>query len=311
MRKVLVLTALAFMVGGCDSTSDSKSSKKEVVVDRANCTEDTVLTGAEFRPLRKADLYQTRNLSGPKVVNEKATKLLGEINYKSVDSSTRVIEECTYKGSSFVRIIDPDWLVGDKGWISEAALKERNNPQNKYEGLISEYLLEDYSSDFFVGKNSKFKSAAKELLKYQIEGAKALIDSGKCDHVDGAIFLADRSSSKEFRYIFDCSNKKRFELSSVDLKRAGFTPISNVDKAPLQDQAIKRCKGLIETKVVNPGTLNFHDILDVSYYKAETTGGVRLVLGFDAKNKLGLSQDYRATCIFSSSGEGEVTISQK
>ncbi|WP_049870130.1 hypothetical protein [Pseudomonas putida] len=311
MKKILLLVGLVGVIVGCDSKVDGKVDGKVVEIDRSNCTPDTVLSGVEFRPLRKSELYKSRELTGQKIVNEKATKLLGEVNYKSVDSSTRVVEECTYNGASFVRVIDPEWLVDDKGWIPESALKGKRNPADKYEGLIAEYLLEGYSNDFFVGKNAKFKPFSKDILKYQIEGAKRVIDSGSCDHVEGAIFLADRSDPKNYTYIFDCSNKKRFELSSAELKAGAFKPVSNVDKAPSQSAALERCKALVATKVVNRETLKFHDLLDVSYYKAETTGGVRLVLGFEAKNKFGQGQGYRATCIFSPSGSEEISIAQK
>ncbi|MBT0626056.1 hypothetical protein KIH32_19255 [Pseudomonas fluorescens] len=307
MRKVVILATLAVMVGGCDN----KNTGKAIAVDRDQCTEDTVLSGVEYRPLRSSELYQARGLEGQKVVNEKATKLLGEINYKAIDSSTRVFEECTYKGASFVRVVDPQWLIGDKGWIPESVLKQKKNPENKYEGLIADYLFEDYSPDFFAGKNLKFKAVSKDLLRYQIEAAKKIIDSGSCDHVEGVIFSADKSSLKNLNYIVDCSNKKRFGVSSVDLSRPGFSVVSNSDKAPDQTEAIKLCKGLIERQVVNSRTIEFHDFLDMSYYKAETTGNVRLALGFEAKNKLGQTQGYKAVCIFSSSGEREVTLSQK
>lgn len=306
MRNVLVIALIASVIAGCGDKENNKVSKTL----SGECTKDTVITGLEYRPLRQAELYESRSLSGQKVINEKATKILGTVNYKTVDASTRVVEECTVGGSSFVRVIDPEWLKDNKGWISESVLKQKNNPGDKYEGLIAEYVVEELPSDYFAGDKSKFKPVAKLILKSQVAAAQQAIDSGSCDYVENVIFQARNSSLKKFNYIVDCSNKKRFEISSDDLKNRNFKPVSNTDKAIGQSQAIEQCKYLIASNVVNPSTLNFKEILDMSYYKAETTGNVRLVLGFEAKNKLGQSQDYRAICIFPPSGKGEITISQ-
>jgi len=307
MRNFFILVLAASVVVGCEKESGNKVSQTL----SSECTADTTITGVEYRPLRKSDLYESRSLTGQKIINEKATKLLGEINYKSVDGSTRVIEECTVGGAAFVKVIDPVWLKENKGWISESVLKKKNNPSDKYEGLISEYVYEALPPDYFEGSNSKLRSSSKEILKYQIAAAKTAIDSGTCDYVEGVLFLAKKSTLKSYDYIVDCSNKKRFELSSSDLKEVGFKAESNSDKAIGQALAVEKCKSLISNNVVNPGSLSFKEILEMSYYKAEITGNVRLVLGFEAKNKLGQAQDYRAVCIFSPSGENEITISIK
>lgn len=315
MMKFLVLAIVASMVIGCEKTNSNNTTQKTIQkitpAPSSECKADTTITGLEFRPLRKADLYVSRSLTGQKVINEKATKLLGEVNYKMVDGSTRVIEECTVGGAAFVRIIDPEWLKNDKGWVSESVLKQKKDPSDKYEGLITEYAYEALPADYFKGNNSKLKPVSKEILKYQIAAAKTAIDSGSCDYVEGVLFLAKKSTVKNYNYIVDCSNKKRFELNSDDLKAADFKAVSNNDRAVGQSRALEMCKDLIAGKVVNPSTLNFNEILDMSYYKAEITGNVRLSLGFEAKNKLGQAQGYKAVCIFSPSGENEITISLK
>jgi hypothetical protein len=90
----------------------------------ADCPAGSEPSGATLR-VRGSDI----NLrTGPgteydRVVNHKATDIIGSTQYASIDSSTRVLEECRQGEWSWIRVIEPEWLRDShRGWVANMFL---------------------------------------------------------------------------------------------------------------------------------------------------------------------------------------------
>lgn len=72
-------------------------------------------------------LLDTPSESGRKKVNQKATRILGETHYVSIDYSTRVFVECFIPGKdyAYVRVEQPSHLIEHRGWVPSSVLTIR------------------------------------------------------------------------------------------------------------------------------------------------------------------------------------------
>ena len=75
------------------------------------------------------------------------------------------------------------------------------------------------------------------------------------------------------------------------------------------DQAHEWCGRMIRQKLNHPGTYDEH-MLDVGYEK-RAGGRSTMVIGFSAKNGLGIEMDYRAVCRLERGRPGSVAIRQQ
>lgn len=75
----------------------------------------------------------------------------------------------------------------------------------------------------------------------------------------------------------------------------------------LKDQ----CKQMIKQNIVIKNSLNTHDILGTSYYRAPATGNEAITMDFDVKNALGIKVNYSARCLFPVNEAPEIYFIQK
>jgi hypothetical protein len=67
-------------------------------------------------------IYTNPKVDSPKVLNEKATKILKENNYHSIGSDTRVQVQCEYGNWRKIKITKPKHLNHVSGWIFKDSL---------------------------------------------------------------------------------------------------------------------------------------------------------------------------------------------
>lgn len=322
MKRCLFALGLLAAVAGCGDQGKSSSGGQSSVskgfsIDRAQCSAGAIDVGEVIRPIRTVELRVAASPGAPKVVNEKATKIMGKTHYHKIDASERIFYHCRLGSASYVTMVEPEWLKGVSGWVDTDDLVVKKNSGDPYEGKISEWVLEDYSDSSLIDGSEpsdptykRFSAKTKEINDLKVAAAKKAIDTDKCDHVSSVLFLRRESTLSNFKFMIDCEEGKRIEVYSSDLSSSA--PLkTNDEKAVTRSEAITQCKILIVERLVNKSSVRFSEIFGSSYYKAPTTGNVRLNLDFEASNKLGQSIKHQAVCIISPDGEGEVTIYEK
>lgn len=277
-------------------------------VSNAQCISGSQITGVTYRPIRDAELHASWEKGSKKLINEKATAYSGSIQYQQIDGSMKVIEECTYMDASYVRVLEPDYLNQRAGWVSEHDLKEKDDPNDPYEGKIARYIFDDFVPEMFEGDGAKFKPEKKQINNEKILAAKKVIDSGQCEYVAGSLFFAAESTTSRRKYIVDCSNKQRFTLLSSDLISPTARIVSDSEQAVSQSQAAKICKNLVISQAQIPTSVTFDDLIGSSYYKAPSSGNVRYIIDFEARNAIGATQKLKAICTIGINDSRDIEI---
>ncbi|MHB0763183.1 hypothetical protein ACYCFC_02100 [Stutzerimonas sp. NM35] len=318
MKRILIVTGMALALAGCGDSGGKKVAAPELSIDRSACRSGAADVGEVVRPVRSITLRSAPSAAAPYVINEKATQVLKETHYHNIGSEGLVYVSCTQGDFSHVARTEPEWLKGIGGWVSTKELRFKNDPDDPYEGKISEWILEDYSDSSLIdgGDSSdpaykRFTKKTKEINEQKIAAAKKAIDSGKCQHVSSVLFMRRESVLSNMKYMVDCEEDKRLEITSGDLLSGGEIR-TNSERAVSQADAMARCKELVLGKANHKNTVRFSELLGSSYYKAPVTGNVRLTLDFEAQNGLGQKIGHRAICIFEPGDlAGELTITER
>lgn len=94
-------------------------------------------------------LYSLPTTDSPAVINEKATQLIGSVQYHIIDSSTRVQIQCEKGDWVKVQLTEPEWLTHVKGWTKREYLLLPRTP-----GEVRTYTENDIYWDK-ITKNHK------------------------------------------------------------------------------------------------------------------------------------------------------------
>lgn len=89
------------------------------------CDGMSVTSGKSFR-VDGSDqmLHAGPNATSAKLINQKATSILGSTQYLAIDHTVQVIEDCTKGGWSRVRVTEPEWLrTSHVGWVPSKILR--------------------------------------------------------------------------------------------------------------------------------------------------------------------------------------------
>lgn len=86
---------------------------------------------------------------GQKIKNEKASSILGSIQYYQIDSSTTVKQLCTERDWSEVQIVTPEWLTHVRGWVLTKILRgiERTSEGTRVY-VETDFIWDDDTSKF-------------------------------------------------------------------------------------------------------------------------------------------------------------------
>ncbi|MBC3484688.1 hypothetical protein HU750_03310 [Pseudomonas sp. SWRI50] len=206
-----------------------------------------------------------------------------------------------------------EWICAGALLILAGCGAGDSDTKNSFEvnGTIDEWILADYpDNSIVIGSDKsdptygKLKDEIPRVNKEKNEAAHLV--ARKCKHVVNVLFLRRESSLEELKFIVDCESGERYELTSSDLVKGGAVK-SNSDKSIGRADAIQKCKDLVNGKILNKRSLDFHELSDSNYYKAPN-GNVRLVLGFDEQGLGGAKTNWRAACTFDADWKGDVTI---
>ena len=130
--KKSIAVALCLVLVGCGDSDEEKAAKdlakaqeRQAAINRMTphnpCTVGIQVPSKELALNESYELRAAPN--GEKIRNEKASEILGQTHYHSIDPSTTVKQICADGDWTMVQITSPDWLSSLKGWAPNSVFR--------------------------------------------------------------------------------------------------------------------------------------------------------------------------------------------
>lgn len=246
--------------------------------------------GADSHDLRQAP-------KGEKVINEKATKILGETQYQVIDNSTRVQVQCIDGDWARVQITSPEWLTQHKGWVERSALALPLKP-----GEVRAFTEDDFMWD---KDTNKAKAAIiKAVNRIHKEDPRC-----KEDIYPSSVAKSATESKEQGKPVFfvNCGGG----ATSVNVY---FTAERADDPAPFrapghidQGRATDLCEAYAKQQASHPSTVDFSRFMDIAISE-HPNGRTTVMSSFKAKNAFNLELKFKIKCLLDENGfiEGQI-----
>lgn len=241
------------------------------------------------------DLRKTPD--GEKIVNEKATKILGSTQYQSIDNSTTVQIQCTDGEWARVQIQTPEWLKEQVGWVERSALAAPLKP-----GEVREFTEADFSWDKDTNKAKAAIIKAVNRIHREDPRCKDAIYPSSV-----AKSATESKAQKKPVYFVNCGDGAQSVNVYFDAKRADdpapFRAPGHIDKM----RAIDLCEAYAKANASHPSTVEFSRFMDLATSE-HPNGRTRVQSSFTAKNSFGLELKFDINCLLDENGfiEGNI-----
>lgn len=196
------LSIAALLVSACGRSShdDRSAAAPTTGSPHDGCGERAeVLAPHEVTITGSADLLDAPE--GEPIVNAKATAASKTTQYQTVDHTERLEESCRGNGWSRVRVLEPDWLTDEVGWV----------PTSKIRGIERDELgARQYSeADFYWDSGT---SGRKEKIVRAVN--RALHESPDCKRIDPGTLSTSvsRSRSGKMVYFVTCTKPYTYNI---------------------------------------------------------------------------------------------------
>jgi hypothetical protein len=262
------------------------------------CGKESTRTGQTFKGSGSDIFIRT----GPgekfgKIINQKATSILGKTQFISIDNSVTVYEECTQSGWSKINVTDPDWLrESHKGWVPSKTLRQQMKNPKGVEVFTEQDFIWDKKTSLYkkiimagVNKIHRENSQCKD-----IDPTTAYISGNKGTKSDPVFFVTCGKGAGAFNVFFSKSEVE---------KGKEFKAASHID----QVKAVDYCEAYAKDKATHPSTVDFSRVLDLNILE-HPNGRTTVTSSFTAKNSFNLKLKYRIKCLLDSSGIIEANI---
>ena len=292
MRKITLVSLVCLFLFGCDGKSSS------IPIE---CDSNSTITGKSYPVLWKSILYNKSNGVMTPIVNEKYKGMTGKIDYLSVDSSTKLVEECVDSDFSYIRVTAPDYFVDThKGWIKQADLDKGQALENEYDRYISQIVKLKYNPDDWDELHLLLGQDFEKVNTLRYSAAKFIIDSKKCAYIDDSnVDVFNYGTKDNLRFLIECRNDARIHIDEKTISQGG-TIKTDLEKAIPESLAIEKCNTLINSKAKKFGEVDIYSVTGTSYTVNKRFGNAIVNVYFDVKNKLGIKEKFKARCFFES-----------
>lgn len=292
MRKITLVSLVCLFLFGCDGKSSS------IPIE---CDSNSTITGKSYPVLWKSILYNKSNGVMTPIVNEKYKEMTGKIDYLSVDSSTKLVEECVDGDFSYIRVTAPDYFVDThKGWIKQADLDKGQALENEYDRYISQIVKLKYNPDDWDELHLLLGQDFEKVNTLRYSAAKFIIDSKKCAYIDDSnVDVFNYGTKDNLRFLVECRNGERIHIDEKTISQGG-TIKTDLEKAIPESLAIEKCNTLINSKAKKFGEVDIYSVTGTSYTVNKRFGNAVVNVYFDVKNKLGIKEKFKARCFFES-----------
>ena len=112
------------------------------------------VTGSEHYLLARPEAGAERK------INNKATSVIGETTYLSIDNSTRVFVECLLPSNNYayVRVVNPDYLQEHRGWVNASSLTANlKNDAPATSSASNQYFVTNDTRDTYQEQKVEFE----------------------------------------------------------------------------------------------------------------------------------------------------------
>lgn len=264
------------------------------------CGAQSTMTGQIYK-VNGSDIYiqKSPGSGGERLINEKATAVLGTTEYLQIDNSTTVREECSEDGWSRIAVTDPDWLSDSHiGWVPSSALRGRVVDQAMKEvfteaDFIWDQTIEPYKDIIIAGVNKVHRENSRCTT---IDASSAYISSSRGTPADPVFFVTCGEGFNAFNVFF---SKSEVEANSA------MTAVRYIDRA----LAIQMCEEHAKASATHPSTVEFSKFLDL-VVSEHPNGNTTVTSTFTAKNSFNLELQYDIRCLVNAQGLFEGSINE-
>lgn len=234
---------------------------------------------------------------GEKIVNQKATQILGETQHQVIDNSTKVQVQCIDGDWVRVQITSPEWLTQQKGWVERTALALPLKP-----GEVRAFTEADFMWD---DDTNKAKAAIiKAVNRIHKEDPRC-----KDDIYPSSVAKSATESEAQGKpvYFVNCGGGATSVNVYFDAQRADdptpFRAPGHFDKA----RATDLCEAYAKQQASHPSTVDFSRFMDIAISE-HPNGRTTVMSSFKAKNAFNLELKFKIKCLFDESGfiEGQI-----
>lgn len=289
-KAVTAASIVALVLSGCGGAGESEKGSGIFAETSASvsqpCEGGGIATGDEVAVTDDIDLRAGPSGSAKRIVNERATEILDETHYHSVDQTERLKELCRLKSWSKVQVVEPASLNYVMGWVPVSALRaiERDASGTR------KYVESDFSWD-------EETAAYKAALVANVN--KIVRENERCESVDPGTLSrsGNKGTAKKPVFFITCNTGADvfnvwFEPGDAAAGKV-FRAAQNIGRGA----AVIACEKAAKEAANNPQTVDFSQFLDVAFVPYPN-GNSRLVSSFTAKNSFGVEGKFNIECFF-------------
>lgn len=292
---------MALVLASCNQQSDEAEGSgifNDLSAGVAEtCEGGGIVTGDEVAVSGDTPLLSTPGKDAEKVINQKATDIMGHTEHQSLDATEKLKELCRQKEWSKVQVVEPDWLTDVVGWVPVSALRSIEKDSSGKRTYVE--------ADFYWDKDT---SAYKPQIVANVN--KIVRENDRCVSIDpGSVSKSgDRSAPGKPVFFVMCNNPAGvfnvwFEPGDAKAGKV-FQSLKNIG----QGEAVLACERAAKQAANNPQTVDFSTFMDVAFVPYPN-GNSRLISSFTAKNAFGVEGKFRIECFFEGKSLTEQNIS--
>lgn len=247
-----------------------------------------------------ADSHDLQNApKGQKIINQKATKILGETHYQSIDTSTRVRVQCIEGTWAKVQIVEPDYLQDQIGWVERSVLDTPLAP-----GEIRDFTADAFHWDKYTTKDKKLIMQAVNRIHREDPRCKDRIEPSTASLSDA------QTKQKDFPvYYVTCGEGLSAVNVYFDSKRLSDSTPFRAPGHLDESRAVNLCEEYARAKASHPQTVDFSRIMDLAVTE-HPNGRTRVESSFTAKNAMNLELKFNIHCLVDGHGMIEASINE-
>jgi hypothetical protein len=300
--KAQVLAAVAIILVAFASftpPSDHKTSLHSPDSQAFSCETGVSADGAVVQVIGAQGHDLLTAPGGNKIVNEKATSIIGSPVYQSIDNSTKVQVQCLDGTWARVQITHPAWLTAHGGWVPISALALDVKPDGQ-----RQFTEGDFHWDADTAK-------AKQLIVNAVNRIQR--EDKRCSESIYPASVAKSSSKTKTAsnpvFFVTCGDGINAVNVYFDAARANdhtpFTPPVHIDRAT----AVNLCESYAKSNATHPSTVSFSRFRDLAVSE-HANGRTTVVSTFTAKNSFNLELTYSIRCLLDGGGFIEGVINE-
>lgn len=239
--------------------------------------------------------------SADRLINQKATKILGSTEYHSIDSSTEVQIQCESGDWVRVQVTKPEWLTHVRGWVKRDVLSVPRARGEARTFVVDDIYWDDKTRPYQVLIVKALNRIHREdpRCRTDIDPGTVARAASKGDSANPVFFVTCGSGAGVVNVFFN----EKDVLSSESFKAP-----PHINHA----SAIDLCEAYAKQNATHPSTVSFSRVLDLAVFD-HANGNTTVNSSFTARNAMNLELKFSIRCLLDSGGliEGHIVESSE